>query len=119
MVTNQVLYNLTRRNIEHSLLPWCLQHRVPIMAYSPVEQGRLLHNGKLTDMARARDSTPAQIAIAWLLAQPDVIAIPKAGDLQHVEENRAAADIELTSGELEALDQIFPRPQKRRPLEML
>ncbi len=116
---NQILYNLTRRGVEHDLLSWCREHHVPVMAYSPVEQGRLLQNGKLIEIAKGREATPAQIAIAWLLTQPEVIVIPKAGDPRHVEENRAAADIRLTAAELADLDRAFPRPRQRRPLEML
>lgn len=119
LATNQILYNLTRRSVEHALLPWCLEHRIPIMAYSPVEQGQLLRNRKLAEIARVKGSTPAQIALAWLLAQPQVIVIPKAGDPRHVEENRQAAEIELTAQDLKELDQAFPRPRKRVPLEML
>jgi diketogulonate reductase-like aldo/keto reductase len=119
LATNQILYNLTRRGIEFDLLPWCRNNRIPIMAYSPVEQGRLLRNPKLTDIARRRDATAAQVAIAWLLVQPDVIVIPKAGDPRHVAENRAAADIALSADELRKLDLAFPRPTQPMPLEML
>jgi len=119
IATDQILYNLTRRSVEHDLLPWLGHHHIPVMAYSPVEQGRLLGNRKLASIAAARKATPAQIALAWLLAQPDVIVIPKSGDAKHVEENRAAADIALTAEELSALDRAFPRPAKRKPLEML
>jgi diketogulonate reductase-like aldo/keto reductase len=117
--TNQVLYNLTRRNAEHDLLPWCAEHHFPVMAYSPVEQGRLLQNRKLVDIARGREATPAQIALAWLLAQPEVIVIPKAADSRHVAENRKAADMTLSTAELKELDAAFPRPRQRRSLEML
>jgi len=116
---NQILYNLKRRAVEHDLLPWCLEHHVPVMAYSPVEQGDLLQNRKLIEIAKAKDATPAQIAIAWLLTHRDVIVIPKAGDPRHVEENRAAANIRLTDSEMAELDRAFPRPRERRPLEML
>jgi diketogulonate reductase-like aldo/keto reductase len=119
VATDQILYNLTRRGVEHDLLPWCREHRVPVMAYSPVEQGRLLRNRKLARIAEGREATPAQVAIAWLLAQPETIVIPKAGDARHVVENRQAADIELTAVELTELDRAFPRPRERRPLEML
>jgi diketogulonate reductase-like aldo/keto reductase len=119
VVTNQILYNLTRRNPEHAVLPWCRDHKVAIMAYSPVEQGRLLANKKLVQLAAKRGVTPAQLALAWLLAQPDTIAIPKSGDPRHVEENRAAADITLTAEDLWELDQAFPRPPERKPLETL
>ncbi|HZO85082.1 MAG TPA: aldo/keto reductase, partial [Verrucomicrobiae bacterium] len=76
VVTNQVLYNLSRRGVEWSVLPWMRKHQVPVMAYSPVEQGRLLDNRKLADFARQNDMTPAQVALAWLLARDDVIVIP-------------------------------------------
>jgi len=119
IATDQILYNLTRRSVEHDLLPWLGHHHIPVMAYSPVEQGRLLGNRKLAGIAVARKATPAQIALAWLLAQPDVIAIPKSADPKHVEENRGAAAIALTAEELSALDHAFPQPTKRKPLEML
>jgi diketogulonate reductase-like aldo/keto reductase len=119
IATNQILYNLTRRNVEHDLLPWCREHHIPVMAYSPVEQGRLLQNRQLVEMARGREATPAQIALAWLLAQPEMIVIPKAGDPKHVAENRQAADLELSAAELTELDAAFPRPRQRRSLEML
>jgi len=117
--TDQILYNLTRRSVEHDLLPWLRDHHVPVMAYSPVEQGRLVRNPKLAAIAKGRGATPAQIALAWLLAQPEVIAIPKSGDRKHVEENRVAADIDLSAEELATLDKAFPRPSQRKPLEML
>jgi diketogulonate reductase-like aldo/keto reductase len=119
IASNQILYNLTRRGAEHDLLLWCREHRVPVMAYSPVEQGRLLRDTKLKKIAAGRNATASQIALAWLLAQPDVIVIPKSADPVHIEENRGAADIELTAAELATLDAAFPRPLKRRPLEML
>ena len=117
--TDQILYNLTRRSVEHDLLPWLRDHHVPVMAYSPIEQGRLAHNPKLAAIAKSRGATSTQIALAWLLAQPAIIAIPKSGDRKHVEENRAAADIELSAEEMAALDKAFSRPAQRKPLEML
>jgi diketogulonate reductase-like aldo/keto reductase len=117
--TNQILYNLTRRGPEHDLLPWCRHRHISVMAYSPVEQGRLLRNHKLIEIAAARKATPAQIALAWLLAQPEIIAIPKASQAVHVKENRAAADIALSVAEMSMLDSAFPRPKQLRPLEML
>jgi diketogulonate reductase-like aldo/keto reductase len=119
ITVNQILYNLTRRGVEIDLLPWLRSAGVPVMAYSPVEQGRLLRNSKLAALAKQRGAAPAQIALAWLLAQPDVIVIPKAGEVKHVDENRAAADIELTAADLSALNSAFPRPLGRKPLEML
>jgi diketogulonate reductase-like aldo/keto reductase len=119
IATNQILYNLSRRAVEHDLLPWLEVNGVPAMAYSPVEQGRLLGQPKLAAIAKKRGATPAQIALAWLLAQPDVIVIPKSSDQRHVEENRAAADLELNSEEMAALDAAFPRPKSRKALEVL
>lgn len=117
--TNQVLYNLTRRGIEYDLLPWCRANSLPIMAYSPIEQGRLLDAPVLAEIARKHQTNPAQIALAWLLRQDGVLVIPKAGRIAHVEENRQALDIELTADDLAALDRAFPPPTGPRPLEML
>jgi diketogulonate reductase-like aldo/keto reductase len=117
--TNQVLYNLKRRRIEYDLLPWCRQKRIPIMAYSPIEQGRMLDHPALKALAEAHGATPAQIALAWLLRQKDVIVIPKAANETHVRENRAALDMNLTKNDLGAIDAAFPPPRKPGPLEML
>jgi diketogulonate reductase-like aldo/keto reductase len=119
IATNQVLYNLMRRGVEWDLLPWCRQHGIPIMAYSPVEQGRLLKNRTLQAIAQQRGVTPAQVAIAWLLHQDNVIVIPKASTIAHVEQNCAALDLQLTLNDLNALDAAFPPPSKRAALEML
>ncbi len=117
--TDQILYNLTRRGPEHALLPWLERRGMPVMAYSPVEQGRLIGHPALSDIAAGRGATSAQVALAWLLARDGVIAIPKAASVAHVRENRAAADIVLTAEELVRLDRIFPRPRRPTPLEML
>ncbi len=117
--TDQVLYNLTRRGIEFDLLPWCRKQRMPIMAYSPIEQGRMLGHPALAAVAARHNATPAQIALAWLLRQEDVVVIPKAADPQHVRENRAAMSIVLAPDDLAALDRAFPPPARKRPLEML
>lgn len=119
IATNQVLYNLSRRGIEWDVLPWCRQRRIPIMAYSPVEQGRLLQNRTLKTIAQARGVTPAQIAIAWLLHQDPVIVIPKSSRIDHLEQNRAALDLKLDDDELKKLDHAFPLPKQPIPLEML
>lgn len=119
IATNQVLYNLMRRGIEWDLLPWCRQRSMPIMAYSPLEQGRLLRNRTLKTIAQQRSVTEAQIAIAWLLHQENVIVIPKSSRIAHVDQNRAALDLKLSSEELAALDVEFPHPTKPVPLEML
>jgi diketogulonate reductase-like aldo/keto reductase len=117
--TDQVLYNLSRRGIELDLLPWCRAHAIPVMAYSPMEQGRLLASPALREVAGRHGATPAQVALAWVLRQDGVMAIPKAGTLAHVEENRAALDLRLSEEDLAELDRAFPRPARRRPLEML
>jgi len=116
---NQVLYNLSRRGIEWDLLPWCRERRVPVMAYSPLEQGRLLRQRALGKVAARRGVATAQVALAWLLARPPVIVIPKAGDLSHVRENRAALDLALAHEELAELDRAFAPPNHAKPLEML
>jgi diketogulonate reductase-like aldo/keto reductase len=117
--TNQVLYNLRRRGIEAGLLPWCRDRGIPIMAYSPIEQGRLLHDRMLTAVAIRHRATPAQIALAWALRQRDMMVIPKASSEAHVRENRAALDIKLTEQDLGELNRAFPPPKGPRPLELL
>jgi diketogulonate reductase-like aldo/keto reductase len=117
--TNQVLYNLRRRGIEYGLLPWSRGRGVPIMAYSPIEQGRLLRQRTLTSVAVRHRATPAQIALAWVLRQTDMMVIPKAANESHVLENRAALDITLTDADLAELDHSFPPPRGPRPLELL
>jgi diketogulonate reductase-like aldo/keto reductase len=119
IATNQVLYNLSRRGVEWDLLPWCRQHRIPVMVYSPVEQGRLLKNLALQVIAQQRGVTTAQIAIAWLLQQEQVIVIPKSSSITHVEQNYAALELQLSAAELETLDAAFPPPSERVSLEML
>jgi diketogulonate reductase-like aldo/keto reductase len=117
--TNQVLYNLSRRGVEWDLLPWLRKHHVPIMAYSPVEQGRLPGNRKLTAFARQDGMTPAQAALAWLLAKEDVIVIPKTSRPERLKENLAALDHRITPAQLAELDQLFPPPAGPSGLEML
>ncbi len=117
--TNQVLYNLSRRGIEWDLLPWCRQQTMPVMAYSPLEQGRLLTNQVLKDVASRHSATAAQVALAWLLSQAGIIAIPKAGTSQHVREIRSSVAVKLTDVDRAELNRAFPPPRKRTPLEML
>ena len=116
--TNQVMYNLARRGIEWELLPWCRKRHIPVMAYSPVDQGSLLTKRGLKQIAARRGVTPAQVALAWLLHQEGVVAIPKAARPDHVRENRAALDLELTPEELGELDRAFPPPTGPQPLAM-
>ena len=117
--SNQVLYNLRRRGIEAGLLPWCRSRSIPIMAYSPIEQGRLLRDRTLTQIAIRHRATPAQIALVWVLRQSDMMVIPKATTLEHVRDNRAALDIRLTEQDLGELNRAFPPPKGKRPLELL
>ncbi|MHA6686270.1 aldo/keto reductase [Mesorhizobium sp. A556] len=116
---NQVLYNLSRRGPEFDLSPWCRQRGMPIMAYSPVERGKLAHNQKLDAIAARHEATPAQIALAWTMAQPGVIAIPKASRPEHIRQNIAAQDLLLTAEDLAELDRAFPPPRRKEPLEMI
>ena len=117
--TNQVLYNLTRRGIEFDLLPWSHNHGIPIMAYSPLEQARLTRHTILRAMGDRLNVTPSQIALAWVLRQPGVVAIPKAGTRDHVRENHGALGVQLAPEDLEELDRAFTPPKRKMPLEML
>lgn len=117
--TNQILYNLSRRGPELRLLTWLAERSIPVMAYSPVEQGRLLAQPGLCEMANEKSVTAAQIALAWLMSRDGVIAIPKAGTASHVRENFGAADLRLDHGDIARLDRLFPRPNRPVALEML
>jgi diketogulonate reductase-like aldo/keto reductase len=119
IATNQLLYNLTRRGIEYDLLPRLRAWGIPLMAYSPIEQGRLLNHPALKSVARRRNVTPAQIALAWVLREPDVIAIPKSSSLAHLQENLAAREVLLQPEDLAELDRAFKPPTRAQPLEML
>lgn len=117
--TDQILYNLTRRGPEHDLMPWLARRAMPAMAYSPVEQGRLVSEPALAGIAADLGATPTQVAVAWLLARNGVVAIPKAGSVVHVRENRAAADLVLAPDTMKRLDTAFPAPTGPVALEML
>jgi len=117
--TDQVLYNLQRRGIEHELLPWCRERKIPIMAYSPFEQGRILRDPALNSVAAGHRVSAASVALAWMLVQDDVITIPKSSNEAHMRENEAALDLVLSQQDLELLDRAFPQPKQKRPLEML
>ena len=119
VAVNQVLYNLSRRGVEWDLLPWCEEHRIPLMAYSPVEQARLLSHPGLRALAGKHGGTPAQLALAWLLGRDQVIVIPKASTRAHLEENFAALECPLDDATLAELDRLFPPPRRATPLEML
>ncbi len=116
---NQVLYNLGRRGIEYDLLPWCQQRGIPVMAYSPIEQGRLAHHPDLIRIAKTYQATPAQVALAFLLERDGVIAIPKSANLRRVQENRDAVDLEISDEDWAELDAAFPPPDRKVPLAML
>ncbi|WP_144962277.1 aldo/keto reductase [Pseudomonas oryzihabitans] len=117
---NQVLYNLEQRGIEHDLLPWCQRQQMPLMAYCPLGQGGdLLRHPALATLAERHQATPAQIALAWVLRQAGVIAIPKAGDAGHLEENARALDLRLSEEDFALLDGAFPPPQAKSPLAII
>ncbi len=117
--TDQVLYNLTRRGIEYDLLPTLQEQGIPVMAYSPIEQGRLLRHPVIIAIADQHGATPAQVALAWLMTRDGVNVIPRAGRKEHVLENRAAVALRLTDRELLLLDEAFPPPRRPQALEML
>lgn len=121
--TNQVLYHLASRGIEYDLLPWCQQQQMPVMAYSPLAQagrlrGDLLSNPVVNDIARAHNASAAQILLAWVIRLPGVIAIPKAANVAHVEQNAAALEITLSADELKQLDKAYPAPKSKTALDM-
>ncbi|WP_323121043.1 aldo/keto reductase [Burkholderia alba] len=118
-VTNQILYNIARRGPEFDLLPWLGRHRMPAMAYSPIDHARLPGGTALDEIARERGVSSMRVALAWVLRQPGVFAIPKAGRVEHVRDNRAALDFVLSAAELARLEAQFNAPRRKRPLEML
>lgn len=118
IATNQVLYNLRHRGIEWDLLPWCKQHSLPIMAYSPVEQRAFVNHPQLKAIGWRHHATPTQIALNWLLRQDNIISIPKAIDPKHIQENRAAMDLILTAEDLTELDRVFTCPSHKMTLAM-
>jgi len=124
VVTNQVLYNLLHRGIEWDLIPWCREHRVQIMAYSPVgnsaaEQRKLFGNRTIKAIAVRHNVTPAQVALAWFFRHPEMVVIPKSSNPDHIRENRAALGLRLTERDFEELDKAFPPPDRKIPLETL
>jgi diketogulonate reductase-like aldo/keto reductase len=116
--TDQILYSLAHRGVEYDLLPKQLMQGIPIMAYAPIDQGRVLRNTVVNQVAAHHEATPAQVALAWVLRQSGVIAIPRASSPEHVKENQAALKITLTRHDLADLDRAFP-PNGPRPLEMI
>lgn len=119
VAVNQVLYNLSRRGVEWDLLPWCSGRRISLMAYSPIEQARLLRHPGLRALAARHGATPAQLALAWLLRGEQLIVIPKASTRRHLDENYAALECPLDDATLAELDRLFPPPRRATPLEML
>jgi diketogulonate reductase-like aldo/keto reductase len=119
VASNQVLYNVTRRGIEFDLLPHAREHGLHVMAYTPIEQGRILGNEALGRVAARHGATPAQIALAWVIRQDGVTAIPRASSPEHVRENAAALDVELSAQDIAEIDADFPPPRKKRALEMI
>lgn len=107
---NQVLYNLNDRGIEYDLIPWSAQHKIPVMAYTPLGEGRLRNHKTLAEIARRHHATPTQIMLAWVIRTQNVIAIPKASSISHVEENARSLDIALTEEDLRDIDKAFPPP---------
>jgi diketogulonate reductase-like aldo/keto reductase len=124
IASNQVLYNLEHRGIEWNLLPWSRERGISTTAYSPVghkavQQKRIFGESEIQAVASRHGVTPAQVALAWTLRQPDLVSIPKAVKPEHIRENRAAHDLELTKQDLEELDRAFPPPSRKIPLESL
>jgi diketogulonate reductase-like aldo/keto reductase len=119
VASNQILYNLTRRGPEWDVIPWCRERKVSIMAYSPIEQGRMLGHKALAEVASRHGATPAQVALAWLLHQEGMVVIPKASRQEHVREDCGALDLKLTDADLADLNRSFPPPKSRTALGML
>jgi len=116
--SNQVMYNLARRGIEFDLLPWMRKRRIPAMAYSPLDQAALLRSAPLRKIAADLGATAAQVALAWLLHQPDIVVIPKSSDASRTTENFGALEIKLGDAELASLDKAFPPPRRKQGLAM-
>jgi diketogulonate reductase-like aldo/keto reductase len=117
--TDQVLYNLAHRGIEFDLLPWCRDWGMPVMAYSPIDRGSLVLDDLVVEIGARHDATPAEVALAWVLRQDDVCAIPKAAIPEHVRENRRALDLQLDNDDLKLIDEVFPPPTRPQPLEVI
>jgi len=117
--TDQIIYNTTRRGVEYDLLPWCRDRRMPVMAYSPLEQGRLDGQSVLEDIGHRHGASALQIALAWVLRDPNIIAIPKTVTPSRIDANLAALDIHLSDEDLALIDAAFPPPSGKTHLEML
>ena len=119
IATNQILYNLSRRGPEFDLIPWCEDHNIPVMAYAPIEQGRIMKNRDLLDIAGKLNVAPSVLALAWVIRNPLMIAIPKTSSIKHLRENTKALDLTLDHDVLQALDKIFLPPTRKQPLEVI
>ena len=119
VAANQVLYNLSRRGIEFDLLAWCAERGIAVMAYSPLDEGRLVRDRDLARIASRAGCDAARLALAWAMRDPLVCAIPKAASEAHVRANRAALDVKLDASVLAALDEAFPPPRRKTPLAMI
>ena len=119
IATNQILYNLSRRGPEFDLIPWCENHNIPVMAYAPIEQGRIMKNHNLLELAGKLNVAPSVIALAWVIRNPLMIAIPKTSSIKHLHENAKALALTLDHDVLRALDKIFLPPTRKQPLEVI
>lgn len=119
VATNQIYYNLAQRNAEWALLPWQRRQGIPVMAYSPFDQGRLLDDPELAEVAERHGATPAQVALAWLLGQEGMVTIPKSSSPERVKENHGALELLLTEEDRTALDEAFPPPKRPTPIEII
>lgn len=117
--TNQVWYSASQRGVEFDLLPWQRDRRMPLMAYSPIDQAALARHGALEAIGRRLGASAAQVALAWALRSADVIAIPKAVRAEHLRDNLAAADLALDADAHAAIDAAFPAPRRKRRLAMI
>ncbi|WP_294891750.1 aldo/keto reductase [uncultured Lactobacillus sp.] len=122
-VVNEDLYNLETRGIEYSLLPWQREHHVPLIAYSPLGRGpkmgsTMMKNEAVLQVAEEHEASAYQILLAWVMQQPDVLAIPKSSSSKHLLSNLKALDIELTPEDLQILEKAYPKPEHKEPLSI-
>ncbi len=116
---NQVYYSASQRGVEHDLAPWLAARSIALMAYCPLDEGKLVANARLAAIGKRHDASAAQVALAWLLARPGVVVIPKAARVAHVESNHAAAALRLGAEDLAEIDRAFPPPRGKRPLAIV
>ena len=116
---NQVYFSVSERGPEFSLLPWQQARSMPLMAYSPVDQGAVMHDAGLAKIASSLGVSAAQLALAWVLSRQGAVAIPKAVRLAHLKQNFEAAQLVLSPQVLEEIDRLHPPPQRKRPLAMI